>query len=61
MIQDRSNSARASLGAPGVASPEPQAGSASNGRLSVQGKIGFVGLGLMGTAMATNLAADGGR
>lgn len=33
----------------------------SNGRLSMLGDIGFVGLGRMGTAMAANLAASGGQ
>src|SRR6202035_323060 len=32
-----------------------------SGRLPAQGKIGFVGLGHMGTAMAANLAAAGYR
>jgi 3-hydroxyisobutyrate dehydrogenase-like beta-hydroxyacid dehydrogenase len=38
---------------------ERQGGSGSNSRLPSQGKIGFVGLGHMGTAMAANLAATG--
>jgi 3-hydroxyisobutyrate dehydrogenase-like beta-hydroxyacid dehydrogenase len=61
MFKDQSNSAVACLGAAEAAFLEPQGGSASNGRLSVQGEIGFVGLGQMGTAMAANLAADGRR
>jgi 3-hydroxyisobutyrate dehydrogenase-like beta-hydroxyacid dehydrogenase len=40
---------------------EDRGGSRSNGRLPRQSEIGFVGLGHMGTAMATNLAAAGGR
>ena len=61
MFKDQSNSAVACLGAAEAAFLEPQGGSASNGRLSVQGEIGFVGLGHMGTAMAANLAAAGRR
>ena len=52
--QDRLMNDKASA----VASHEQQDG-ASNRRLPVQGKIGFVGLGRMGTAMAANLAAAG--
>src|ERR1700704_2619282 len=40
---------------------ERRGGSGSAGRPPVQGDIGFVGLGHMGTAMAANLAAAGRR
>jgi 3-hydroxyisobutyrate dehydrogenase-like beta-hydroxyacid dehydrogenase len=40
-------------------SQDPRGGSGSSGRRPVEGKIGFVGLGHMGTAMATNLADAG--
>ncbi|MFZ1963859.1 MAG: NAD(P)-dependent oxidoreductase [Roseiarcus sp.] len=52
MSKDQSISALAGLPASEV---EP------SGRLSVQGKIGFVGLGHMGTAMAANLILAGHR
>jgi 3-hydroxyisobutyrate dehydrogenase-like beta-hydroxyacid dehydrogenase len=51
MFKDESISRLASSGA-SQATP-------SNARLPVQGEIGFVGLGHMGTAMAANLAAAG--
>src|ERR1700730_12777831 len=38
---------------------EQQSSPISIGRLPLQGDIGFVGLGAMGTAMAANLAAAG--
>jgi 3-hydroxyisobutyrate dehydrogenase-like beta-hydroxyacid dehydrogenase len=60
MFKDGSNpnaSSRAS-----EATPVERAGDAgSNGRLSLPDDIGFVGLGRMGTAMATNLATAGHR
>jgi 3-hydroxyisobutyrate dehydrogenase-like beta-hydroxyacid dehydrogenase len=59
MRKDEFSSARA--GAPEAASVERQSGSGSNGHEQVHGAIGFVGLGHMGTAMATNLAAVGHR
>jgi 3-hydroxyisobutyrate dehydrogenase-like beta-hydroxyacid dehydrogenase len=40
-------------------SVERLSGTGTNSRLPVEGKIGFVGLGHMGTAMAANLAAAG--
>jgi 3-hydroxyisobutyrate dehydrogenase-like beta-hydroxyacid dehydrogenase len=40
-------------------SPEERGDSGSNSRPSAQSRIGFVGLGHMGTAMAANLAAAG--
>jgi 3-hydroxyisobutyrate dehydrogenase-like beta-hydroxyacid dehydrogenase len=47
---------------PEFGAPSERAGSAGPGaRLAAQGEIGFAGLGRMGTAMAANLAADGGR
>ena len=39
----------------------PASDAGSSGRLSFEGKIGFVGLGHMGTAMAANLIATGHR
>jgi 3-hydroxyisobutyrate dehydrogenase-like beta-hydroxyacid dehydrogenase len=50
-----------SVGASEAATVERQRGSGSNGDLKVHGPIGFVGLGHMGRAMATNLAAAGHR
>jgi phosphoglycerate dehydrogenase-like enzyme len=49
---------------PATGAPEPldrRDGSGTGGRPPVQAKIGFVGLGHMGTAMAGNLAAAGAR
>jgi 3-hydroxyisobutyrate dehydrogenase-like beta-hydroxyacid dehydrogenase len=48
-----------SLGASETERAEQPAGAGSDRRRLVQGKIGFVGLGHMGTAMAANLAAGG--
>jgi 3-hydroxyisobutyrate dehydrogenase-like beta-hydroxyacid dehydrogenase len=61
MFKDQSGSP---LAGPAASEAEPiaqQDGSGSNCRLPVQGEIGFVGLGHMGTAMAANLAAAGRR
>jgi 3-hydroxyisobutyrate dehydrogenase-like beta-hydroxyacid dehydrogenase len=44
-----------------LASPGASEAVSSHGRLPIQSKIGFVGLGHMGTAMAANLAAAGHR
>src|SRR5216683_431611 len=44
-----------------LASPCASEAVPSYSRLPVQGEIGFVGLGHMGTAMAANLAAAGHR
>jgi 3-hydroxyisobutyrate dehydrogenase-like beta-hydroxyacid dehydrogenase len=49
------------LNASGAAPLEQPSGSGSNLRQPVQGEIGFVGLGHMGTAMAANLATAGHR
>jgi 3-hydroxyisobutyrate dehydrogenase-like beta-hydroxyacid dehydrogenase len=49
----------ASAGHHGSAASEQAAGSGSRGRTPLQGHIGFVGLGHMGTVMATHLAAAG--
>jgi 3-hydroxyisobutyrate dehydrogenase-like beta-hydroxyacid dehydrogenase len=47
---------------PEAGAPMERAGSAGSGaRLAALGEIGFAGLGRMGSAMAANLAADGGR
>jgi 3-hydroxyisobutyrate dehydrogenase-like beta-hydroxyacid dehydrogenase len=61
MFKDQSNSSLAGPGTSEVASLDPRGGSGSNGRLPIQGNIGFVGLGHMGTAMAANLADAGHR
>src|ERR1700752_3778174 len=45
----------------GSVANEPAEGSASRGRTPLQGRIGFVGLGHMGAAMAANLSAAGRR
>src|SRR5947209_6025554 len=57
MLKDEFSSA----GASEAAIVERQAGSGSNGDVKVHGPVGFVGLGQMGRAMATNLAATGHR
>jgi 3-hydroxyisobutyrate dehydrogenase-like beta-hydroxyacid dehydrogenase len=44
-----------------VPARENRGGSGSSGRRPLQGEIGFVGLGHMGTAMAANLVASGRR
>jgi 3-hydroxyisobutyrate dehydrogenase-like beta-hydroxyacid dehydrogenase len=44
-----------------TATRELRDGSRSNSRPPAQGEVGFVGLGQMGTAMATNLASAGRR
>src|SRR6266436_6436418 len=61
MFKDGSSSTLSSPLAFEAAPLEPPDGSASSSRLQVQGEIGFVGLGHMGTAMAANLAAAGRR
>jgi 3-hydroxyisobutyrate dehydrogenase-like beta-hydroxyacid dehydrogenase len=61
MFKDESSSPFASPGESAAAPLRQRGGSGSNGRLPVQGEIGFVGLGHMGTAMAANLAAAGRR
>jgi 3-hydroxyisobutyrate dehydrogenase-like beta-hydroxyacid dehydrogenase len=57
MHKDEFNAA----GASEAASAEREGGSGSNDHAKVQSTIGFVGLGHMGRAMATNLAAAGQR
>ena len=47
--------------ASGIPPREDGGGSGSAGRRPLQGEIGFVGLGHMGTAMAANLVASGRR
>jgi 3-hydroxyisobutyrate dehydrogenase-like beta-hydroxyacid dehydrogenase len=61
MFKDESSSSLACPGASEAAPLEQRGGSGSNNRRPVQGDIGFVGLGHMGTAMAANLAAAGRR
>ncbi len=61
MFKDESSSSLGCPGASKTASLEQRGGSGSNGRPPVQGEIGFVGLGHMGTAMAANLVAAGRR
>jgi 3-hydroxyisobutyrate dehydrogenase-like beta-hydroxyacid dehydrogenase len=61
MVKDKFISLLAAPGTSEAASLDPRGGSGSSGRLAVEGKIGFVGLGHMGTAMATNLADAGHR
>jgi 3-hydroxyisobutyrate dehydrogenase-like beta-hydroxyacid dehydrogenase len=58
MLKDNARSRRASSAASQAASLEQLSGNVSISRLSEQ-RIGFVGLGHMGTAMAANLAAAG--
>jgi 3-hydroxyisobutyrate dehydrogenase-like beta-hydroxyacid dehydrogenase len=60
MVKDEHISLLATPGTSAAASLDPRGGSGSNSRRSIQGNIGFVGLGHMGTAMAANLA-DGGH
>src|SRR5579872_221511 len=61
MTKNESSSRDGFAGASATATRERRGGSRSNGRPPAQGKIGFVGLGQMGTAMAANLAAAGHR
>ena len=61
MFKDQSNSSLAGPETSEAVSLRQRGGSGSNGRTPVQGEIGFVGLGHMGTAMAANLAAAGRR
>ena len=57
--ETESRSAFVSTGPSGSVANEQAAGSASRGRTPLQGHIGFVGLGHMGTATAANLATAG--
>jgi len=59
MSKDESCSRVRFPGASDIAAPKQRGGSQSNNRPPSQGEIGFVGLGQMGTAMASNLAAAG--
>jgi 3-hydroxyisobutyrate dehydrogenase-like beta-hydroxyacid dehydrogenase len=61
MVKEERISLLAAPGTSAAASLDPRGGSESNGRLPIQGNIGFVGLGHMGTAMAANLADAGHR
>jgi 3-hydroxyisobutyrate dehydrogenase-like beta-hydroxyacid dehydrogenase len=60
MSKDELSSRVTSAEVPEAEPLEQRCSSTSNSRVPVQGKIGFVGLGHMGTAMAANLAAAGG-
>jgi 3-hydroxyisobutyrate dehydrogenase-like beta-hydroxyacid dehydrogenase len=57
--ESESRSVFASTGPSGSAANERADGSALRGRTLLRGHIGFVGVGHMGTAMATNLVAAG--
>jgi 3-hydroxyisobutyrate dehydrogenase-like beta-hydroxyacid dehydrogenase len=61
MFKDERGSPFAGPGETEAARLRQRDGSGSNGRPPVQGEIGFIGLGHMGTAMAANLAAAGRR
>ena len=61
LLDDESGPSLANPGKSEDAALESRGRRRSNGRRPVQGKIGFVGLGRMGAAMAANLAAVGRR
>ncbi len=61
MFKEKSDSPVPSPGASEAAPLEQRFGSGLDAQPPVQGEIGFVGLGHMGTAMAANLAATGFR
>jgi 3-hydroxyisobutyrate dehydrogenase-like beta-hydroxyacid dehydrogenase len=61
MPKHQSHSAPGFQRASGIPPREDRGGSGSAGRRPLQGEIGFVGLGHMGTAMAANLVASGRR
>src|SRR6266446_6553296 len=61
MSKHQSHSSPGFERASGIPPREDGAGSGSAGRRPLQGEIGFVGLGHMGTAMAANLVASGRR
>ncbi len=61
MFKENSDSPVPSPGASGAAPLEQRFGSGLDAQPPMQGEIGFVGLGHMGTAMAANLAATGFR
>ena len=61
MPKDQSHSSPGFERASGIPPREDRGGSGSAGRRPLQGEIGFVGLGHMGTAMAANLVASGRR
>jgi 3-hydroxyisobutyrate dehydrogenase-like beta-hydroxyacid dehydrogenase len=60
-MSNKSNSQRSIAAVLNTAPAEQRGSHGSNGRLSMLGDIGFIGLGRMGTAMAGNLAASGGH
>ena len=59
MFKEKSDSPVPSAGASGAAALEQRFGSGLDAQPPMQGEIGFVGLGHMGTAMAANLASAG--
>src|ERR1700688_4250481 len=61
MSKRQSHAAPAFASASAIPPRENRGGSGSAGRRPLQGEIGFVGLGQMGTAMAANLVASGRR
>jgi 3-hydroxyisobutyrate dehydrogenase-like beta-hydroxyacid dehydrogenase len=61
MSNNESNAQPVTASVQGTAPSEQRNSYGANGRLSMLGDIGFVGLGRMGTAMAANLAASGGE
>src|SRR6266478_3113560 len=61
MSKHQSHSSPGFERASGIPPREDRGGSGSPGRRPLQGEIGFVGLGQMGTAMAANLVASGRR
>src|SRR5438876_1886488 len=61
MSKHQSHSSPGFERASGMPPREDRGGSGSAGRRPLQGEIGFVGLGHMGTAMAANLVASGRR
>ena len=62
MLEEQTNpSLLPAIGAAKPTALDRSGGSGTSGRLAAEAKIGFVGLGHMGTAMARNLAAAGGR
>ena len=61
MSKHQSHSSPGFERASGIPPREDRGGSGSAGRRPLQGEIGFVGLGQMGTAMAANLVASGRR
>src|SRR5882724_3998320 len=61
MLKDESRSSLAARATSETSSVERPSDRGPRDRIPVQGDVGFVGLGHMGTAMAANLAAAGRR